>query len=162
MELANEIVTLEGCTAYWIERFGAFRCYWTAKMAICCDGSGGNPSDDPCYQPETAYWNNGNFVNPYEVPYIVVPPQVRYGVDPVVMGCQGVIINLENGLSTPAMVGDEGPDDKIGEASVEAAKRVGLSGDPNDGGTSEHTILYIIWPGVEAVVDGKTWALQPS
>jgi hypothetical protein len=159
---ADLIVTLEGCDAYSVVERGVMRCYWTAKMAICCDGMPVNTYGDPCYQSQTAYYNGGKFVNADYVPYIVVPPQVRNGVEPVVMGCQGVIINLKNGRSTPAMVGDEGPSDKIGEASCEAARRVGLSGDPNNGGTSDHVILYIIWPGIAAHVDGKVWPLQPS
>lgn len=154
--------TIEECDIFVVERDGVTRVEWVANMTVCCDGSGGNPDNDPCFQAELAYYNGGKFLNPYEVPYIVVPPLIRFGVDPVVMGCQGVIINLKNGLSTPAIVGDQGPDDKIGEASVEAAKRVGLSGDPNSGGTDEHCIVYMIWPGRGTIVDATTYQLQPS
>jgi len=156
------IGTLEGCGIFALHKFDVLRVEWLAKMAICCDGPGGNPEGDPCYQPETAYWNNGKFLNPYKVPYIVVPPLIIESGEPVVMGCQGIIINVKNGLCTPAICGEVGPDDKIGEASVEAAKRVGLDASPNSGGTDLHEIAYAIWPGIPAKVDGITYKLQSS
>jgi hypothetical protein len=135
---------------------------YVAKMAVCNDGSGGNPEGDPHHVDETAYYNGGKYLNPYEVPYIVVPPLIVQGVDPVVLGCQGIIVNLKNGLCTPAVCGEVGPDDLLGEAAVLGAERVGLSGSPLNGGTDEHIILYAIWPGIAAVVDGVTYKLQPS
>ena len=131
-------------------------------MAVCCDGMPVNEYDDEHWQKGTAYWNNGNFIDADKVPYIVVPPLIVEAVDPVVLGCQGCIVNLKNGLSTPAGTFEVGPDEKLGEASCEAAERVGLSRNPNNGGTDEHIILYAIWPGIAAQVDGITYKLQPS
>jgi hypothetical protein len=158
----TQIGTLEGQPIYCVERSGVMRVEWVAKMAICNDGSGGNPDNDPCHQSQTAYYNNGNYLNPYEVPYTVVPPLIVQGVDPIVLGCQGLIVNLKNGQSTESICGEVGPDEKLGEASVEAAERVGLDGSPNSGGTDEHCILYVIWPGIAAKVDGKAYKLQAS
>jgi hypothetical protein len=158
----TQIGTLEGASIYAVEKYGVLRVEWVAKLAVCNDGSGGNPDDDPCHQDETAYYNSGKFLNPYKVPYIVVPPMIIEGVDLVVLGCQGTIVNLKLGLSTPAICGEIGPDEKLGEASVEAAERIGLSGSPNSGGTDEQIILYAIWPGVPAKVDGVTYKLQSS
>jgi hypothetical protein len=145
-----------------VEKFGVLRVEWVAKFAVCNDGSGGNKDQDECHQPQTAYYNSGKFLNPYEVPYIVVPPLIIEGVDPVVLGCQGVMVNLKNGQSTPAICGEIGPDDKLGEGSCEAAGRLGLSSSPISGGTDEHIILYAIWPGQAATVDGVEYKLQPS
>jgi hypothetical protein len=156
------IGTLEGCPIYAVQKFGVLRVEWVAKMAVCNDGTEKNPEGDPCHQDETAYYNNGKFIDPYKVPYIVVPPLIIEGVDPVVLGCQGVIVNLKAGLSTPAGTFEVGPDDEIGEASVEAAERVGFSGSPIDGGTDELIVLYAIWPGISATVDGIKYKLQPS
>jgi hypothetical protein len=156
------IGTIDSCQIYAVEKAGVLRVEWVAKMAVCNDGTTKNPEEDPCHQDETAYYNNGKFLDPYKVPYIVVPPLIIEGVDPVVLGCHGAIINLKNGLSTPAICGEVGPDDEIGEASVEAAERCGLSGSPIDGGTDEHTIAYVIWPGLAAHVDGVVYKLQPS
>jgi hypothetical protein len=140
----------------------SLRLEWDANMAIDCDGSGGNPDGDPYFQPDTSLHHNGKALNAYEVPFIVVPPAVINCVGPVVLGCMAAVINLETGDSTPAVVGDVGPGDKIGEASCECADRVGLDGNPNHGGCDENCIRYMIWPGVPAEVDGVTYALQPS
>jgi hypothetical protein len=162
-EVTRQLIgTLENCPIYAVSKFGVLRVEWVAKLAVCNDGSGGNPENDPCHQDQTAYWNNGKFLNPYEVPYIVVPPMIIEGVDPVVLGSQGTVVNLKNGLSTPAICGEVGPDEKLGEASVDAAERIGLSGSPNSGGTDEKVILYAIWPGVPAQVDGISYKLQPG
>jgi hypothetical protein len=158
----QQIGTLENCPIYAVEKFGVLRVEWVAKMAVCCDGLPRNDYDDPCWQAQTAYYNGGKYLDPERVPYIVVPPMIIEGVDPSVLGCQGAIINLRNGLSTPAICGETGPDDKIGEAAMIAAERVGLSPDPNDGGTDEHIICYAIWPGIPAIVDGITYKLQSS
>lgn len=138
------------------------RLEWDAKMTIDCDGSGGNPDDDPYYQSDTSLHHNGKALNPYTVPFIVVPPAVRNGVEPVVMGCMAFVANLETGEVTQAVVGDQGPADKIGEASCQCAERVGLDPDPNSGGTDTRTVRYIIFPGQAAIVDGIHYELQPS
>lgn len=156
------IGTLEGCPIYAVEKFGVLRVEWVAKMAVCCDGMPDNTYDDEYYQRGTAYYNNGKYLDADVVSYLVVPPLIIEGVTPVVMGCQGCIVNLKSGLSTPAICGEIGPDDKIGEASCEASERVGFSRNPNNGGTDEHIVLYAIWPGTAAVVDGITYKLQPS
>jgi hypothetical protein len=45
--------SLEGCGIYKSSAFGVTRILWVAKMAIDCDGSGGNPDNDPYYQNDT-------------------------------------------------------------------------------------------------------------
>jgi hypothetical protein len=158
----TQIGTLQGCPIFAVEKYGVLRIEWVAKMAVCCDGMPVNEYDDPYWQAQTAYWNNGKFINADRVPYIVVPPLIIEAVEPVVKGCQGCIVNLKNGLSAAAGMFEVGPDDKLGEASCEAAERVGLSRSPIDGGTDEHCILYAIWPGIAAIVDGIHYKLQPS
>jgi Fungal chitosanase of glycosyl hydrolase group 75 len=138
------------------------RLQWDAGMTIDCDGSGGNPDDDPYYQDDTSLHYNGKALNAYEVPFIVVPPFVISCVKPVVMGCMAVVINLGKGLVAQAVVGDCGPQKKIGEASCKCAENVGLDGDPNHGGTEEKIVRYMIWPGIPAIVDGITYKLQSS
>ncbi len=154
--------TLEGVPIYASEFKGQLRMEWLANMTIDCDGSGGNPDNDPYFQDDTSLHHNGEALNAYEVPFIVVPPMIRNGVEPVVMGCQAMVLNTKNGLSTAAVVGDQGPSSKIGEASCECAQRVGLDGDPNSGGCDENCILYEIFPGQPAVVDGITYTLAPA
>lgn len=158
----TQIGTLEGCPIFAVEKHGVLRIEWVAKMAVCADGAPDNTYKDPNYQRGTAYYNAGKYLDAETIPYIVVPPMIIEGVDPVVLGSQGLICNLKNGLSTPSIAGEVGPDDKIGEAAIEAAERVGLSGSPLNGGTEEAVIYYAIWPGIPAQLDGHTYRLQPS
>ena len=159
---ARYVGELSGGGPILLFQIPALRVQWVARMTIDCDGSGGNPDDDPYYQSETSLCYRGKSLNAYKVPFIVVPPLVVGCCVPIVLGCQGMIVNLTLGLSTPAVVGDVGPSSKIGEASCEAAYRVGLSSNPNFGGTQEQEILYMIWPGIAAVVDKIEYDLQAS
>lgn len=134
-----------------------------SDLDICNDGSG--PShDDPSYQPETAYYNKGKFLNADEDRYIVIPPQVRQLLKPTkVMGCQARLTNLASGTVivpwTAAVCGEIGPDDKTGEAAYCAAKIVNPTISYNTGDKSRR-YLYEIWPGVPATVGNKTYALE--
>lgn len=131
-----------------------------SDLDICNDGSG--PShDDSSYQAQTAYWNGGKFLNADVDKYIVVPPQIRSMVPGVVMGCQAKLTNLESGAVTPAVVGDIGPKEKTGEAAYCAAKVVNPDIGHNTGDTKQ-IYLYELWPDVPAVVDGKTYKLEPA
>jgi hypothetical protein len=67
-----------------------------------------------------------------------------------------------NKIATDAICGEVGPDDKLGEGSCALAKAVGLNPNPNYGGTDDHIILYTIYVGEPAVVDGVKYKLQPS
>ena len=129
---------------------------------IDCDGSGGNPDHDPYFQPDTTLHRNGRALNAYLERFIVVPPAIVCGVPGVVMGCQAHAVNLLNGRECTAVVGDLGPTSKIGELSVACAIALGLNGNPNYGGTSEHVIFYSLKPGQAAIVDGIRYELQPS
>jgi hypothetical protein len=44
--------------------------------------------------------------------------------------------------------------------SLACARALGINPDPNRGGVDEHTVHYLIQPGVPAVVDGVTYQLQ--
>lgn len=134
---------------------------WIAKAAIDSDGSD-NRHSDPCWQPQTTLSHNGRPVDAESVPYIVVPPAIVRGVVGVVMGCKAVVTNTMTGQQTRAVVADIGPKTKLGEMSCECARRIGLSGNPNHGGTSRKIIKYEIWPGVPACVDGVTYRLQSA
>jgi Fungal chitosanase of glycosyl hydrolase group 75 len=157
----KEVGVIAGVSIYEFLK-PALRLQWDAGMTIDCDGSGGNPDNDPYFQPETSLKNKGKSLNAYKTAFIVVPPFVIGCVKPIVMGCQAAVINLQNGLVTPAVVGDCGPTKKIGEASCKCAEDIGLDGDPNSGGTEKKIVRYMIWPGIPALVDGITYKLQPS
>jgi hypothetical protein len=130
-----------------------------SDLDICNDGTGPD-YDDPSYQSQTAYYNGGEFLNADEDKYIVVPPQVRSMVPPVVMGCQGRLTNLKTGVSYPAVVGEIGPDDITGEAAYCLAKIVCPTITHNCGDDGIH-YLYELWPGKAATVEDKTYHLEP-
>lgn len=130
---------------------------WYAKMAVDSDGIG-NHHGDRTAQDQTTYFP---FLDADADKYIVVPPAIRDGVKGAVIGCQARVTNTKNRMTTDAVVADIGPHLKLGEASDDVASAVGLNPSPVDGGTDEHVILYQIWPGQAAVVDGKTYNLEP-
>lgn len=131
-----------------------------SDLDICNDGSG--PSHrDPSYQSQTAYYNGGKFLNADVDKYIVIPPQVRAGVAPVVMGCQARMTNLVSGKWSPAVTGEIGPDDKTGEAAYCLAKMLNPKVSHNSG-DSRVAYMYELWPGRAAVVGRKKYKLEPA
>lgn len=134
---------------------------YQAKLAVDCDGSD-NRHGDPCWQADTSLHHDGKPLDAESVPYVVVPPLVLQAVSGIVLGCQAQVTNTVTGKRTKAVVGDVGPRRKLGEASCECARRVGLDGNPNRGGTDQHIVLYEIFPGTAAAVDGVTYTLKHS
>jgi hypothetical protein len=131
-----------------------------SDLDICNDGSGPKHGD-PSYQSQTAYYNNGNYLNADEDQYIVVPPQVRSGVAPVVMGCQARATNLVTAKWFAGVTGEIGPKDKTGEAAYCLAKQLNSSITHNTG-DGRRIYLYELWPGVPAVVGNKYYKLEPA
>ena len=132
--------------------------HWRAKAAIDSDGVGPHHGDRTA-QDQTSYKPD---LNADEDRYIVVPPAIRNGVKGVVMGCMAHVTNTRNGKHTAAVVGDIGPRKKLGEISCACAIAIGLNPSPVSGGEDERVIDYIIFPGTPAVVNGKTYTLQPA
>jgi hypothetical protein len=131
-----------------------------SDLDICNDGSG-PPHNDPSYQSQTAYYNGGKFLNADRDRYIVIPPQIRSSISPVVMGCQARMTNLIAGKWSAAVTGDIGPSDKTGEAAYCLAKLL----EPNvthNSGVSQRVFLYELWPDVPAVVGQKHYKLEPA
>lgn len=151
--------TLENCTITVAGTSPHEVVEYVAKAAIDSDGSD-NRHDDPCWQRDTTLRFRGRSIDAESVPYVVVPPMIVRGVKGVVMGCKAIVRNSETGQYCEAVVADGGPRLKIGEISCECARRIGLSGNPNYGGTMKRVIHYQIFPGVRAIVDGVEYDLQ--
>jgi hypothetical protein len=132
--------------------------YFTSNLDICNDGSGPK-HNDPSYQSQTAYYNGGKFLNADKDQYIVIPPQVRKLVKRKVMGCKARITNTETKVTEPAVTGEIGPSSKTGEAAYCLAKKVNPKITYNSG-DSRRIYKYELWPGVPAIVDGKTYKLE--
>jgi hypothetical protein len=122
------------------------------------------------------------YVNALKVPYIVIPG-VSIGVK---AGDAALVIDQETGARAKAIVGDVGPKNETGEASMflagliaglkpsqiteKEARTKGSFMSPRSGGTEKKRFRYIIFPGttmkwpkspaeIEARVDGALAAL---
>lgn len=155
------IATIQGVPVYQHEDG---HLSWLSKCAIDNDGSGGNPEHDPAHQDETTLKHrNGTSLNAQTESFIVVPPAIVRGVSGIVMGCKARVHYRKTGDICDAVVGDLGPSDKIGEASVKCAKMLGMNPSPISGGEDGmDQVLFECWPGIPAVVDGVLYPLQPS
>jgi hypothetical protein len=129
----------------------------------------GDEPEQPCkgmYISTTAYLNKEygskdvrRYLDSEQVAYVVTPPQLIKLVGPVVMGCLARV--SYKGKTVDAIVGDIGPKKHIGEASIACAKALGINPNPKKGGTSSG-VQYEFFPGVEAVINGHEYPLQPS
>jgi len=138
---------------------GHYVCF-ISNLDVCTDGTGDSHGDD-YHQDENAYYNGGKYLNADEDQYIVIPPQVRSMVAPVVMGSQARATDLRTGKWYPALTGEIGPPDKTGEAAYCLAKKLNPKVTANSG-DSRVIFLYELWPGIPAVVDGKHYKLEPA
>lgn len=119
----------------------------------------GNPivqgPGDPCpgmYVSTTSLYNSSypvsspyRYVHSGNVPYYVVPNSLKT-MGGLYMGDAGYVYNTQNGLGSFAILADIGPSGKLGEGSMQLAKRLGINPDPKTGGTSNPIIYYILFP----------------
>jgi N-acetylmuramoyl-L-alanine amidase len=161
-DMLIELLVIEPVTIYQKDD-GKYVCF-ESDLDICNDGSG--PSHgDPSYQSQTAYYSGGKdggkYLNAEVDKYIVIPPQIREMVPPVVMGSKARLTNLITGVVSDGMTGEIGPDDMTGEAAYCLAKIINPAITHNSG-DKKGNYLYELWPGIPAVVDGFTYKLQPA
>ena len=78
-------------------------------------------------------------------PYIVIPGAFTHGKDAAKTGDYGLVI-FGDGIY-PAIVGDIGPNDKVGEASFRIAKQINPQSTPYSRPVSELKVTYLIFPG---------------
>jgi hypothetical protein len=77
-------------------------------------------------------------------PFIVVPGAFMHGSDPVKPGDCALVI-FGNSIY-PALVGDVGPNDKVGEASLRIAKEINTLSTPYNRPVSDLKVTYLIFP----------------
>lgn len=97
------------------------------------------------------------YIDAVAVPFIVVPKKFIDAVPGIVLGCRATA--EYKGVIIEAVSADVGPD--FGEGSIALAKALGIPGSPKSGGVTGGVIMRI-YPGTPAVVNGITYALQPS
>jgi len=78
-------------------------------------------------------------------PYIVIPGAFAHGKDAGKTGDYAVVI-YGDGVY-PAIVGDIGPNDKVGEASYRIAKQINPQTTPYNRPVSDLKVTYLIFPG---------------
>ncbi len=77
-------------------------------------------------------------------PFIVVPGTFMHGRDPVKPGDYALVV-FGNSIY-PAIVGDIGPNDKVGEASLRIAKEINTLSTPYNRPVSDLKVTYLIFP----------------
>jgi len=78
-------------------------------------------------------------------PYIVIPGAFTRGKDASKTGDYAVVI-YGDGIY-PAIVGDIGPNDKVGEASFRIAKQINPQATPYNRPVSDLKVTYLVFPG---------------
>lgn len=78
-------------------------------------------------------------------PYIVIPGAFTRGRDAVKTGDYALVVFGDRIF--PAIVGDIGPNDKVGEASFRIAKEINRQSTPYNRPVSELKVTYLIFPG---------------
>jgi hypothetical protein len=78
-------------------------------------------------------------------PYIVVPGAFTHGPDAVGIGDYALVVFRDEIF--PAIVGDVGPNDKVGEASLRIAKQINDRSNPYNRPVSELKVTYLMFPG---------------
>lgn len=91
-------------------------------------------------------------------PFIVVPSHWRMAIKGVVLGCRAEVTNTLTKKTMSGVVGDFGPKDKLGEASMAMAKALGVNSNPKTGGDERKIYEYTIYPDSPA----KGYKLQPA
>ena len=78
-------------------------------------------------------------------PFIVVPGTFTHGPDPVKPGDYALVV-FGNAIY-PVIVGDVGPNEKVGEASLRIAKELNALSTPYNRPISDLKVTYLIFPG---------------
>ena len=78
-------------------------------------------------------------------PFIVVPGAFTHGGEPVKPGDYALVVFGDS--IYPAIVGDVGPNDKVGEASLRIAKEINALSTPYNRPVSDLKVTYIIFSG---------------
>lgn len=134
---------------------------YIAKAAIDGDGGGGNRERDSAFQSDTSLHDpDGKPLNARKVRFIAIPPLVRDCVAEILLGSLVFVRDTRNGKACDAVVGDIGPQKKIGEISIACAEAIGLDPSPLHGGTDRQCIEYVIQAGVPACLDGVQYKLK--
>lgn len=134
---------------------------WTNVLMDAGDGSPLQDGDGNIYSKTTYAWKGRpittRYVDAATVPYAVVNPLVRIRAVGVVIGCRARITYRKRSIE--AVVCDVSGAGSIGEMSIAAAEALGIPSSPRRGGVSKG-VLFEIWPGSAALINGELYELQ--
>ena len=130
--------------------------FYECKFAIDNDGVGGNEGGDPHHRSDTSLHDTADApLDARFVPYIVLPKpspnpsRPKWSALGIELGDLGVCF-FKDGRSCAAILGDKGPNFKLGEGSMEAARELGINPDPNVGGIGPDEVppgvIHIVFP----------------
>ncbi|GEM_PF-1794705 len=120
--------------------------YLRSKLAVDADG-GSDWRNDRYGQATTSLTNaDGSALDANRVNYFVLPMTDEYKQMGIKLGDLAWVRNTRTGKMVAAIFGDHGPKRKIGEGSQALCRALGLSGDPNHGGTDKKEIEFLIQP----------------
>jgi len=121
--------------------------YLRSKLDVDADG-GANWRQDPVGQATTSLRNSdGSSLDALHANYFVLPMTDDYKKLGIKLGDLAWVRNSHTGKMVAAIFGDQGPRNKIGEGSQALCRALGLSANPNSGGTAEKEIEFLIMPG---------------
>ena len=139
---------------------------YTSSMDIDDDGSDPNP--DPDHQDMTTWQTtDGKALGANHVPYYVLGDSCPTGQSPCdsffypehnISALQFALI-FYNGQVIGAVFGDTGPDQNLGEASVESASLLGIPDSGISGGV-ENGVTYVVFSGSQWVLTGTNATLN--
>lgn len=88
------------------------------------------------------------YLDSEKIPYFVLPPQIILAVPEIVLGSKFWATNLENEKFTDGIIGDVGPNSKLGEGSMFLADpKLGINNDPKNGGETNKIIKVTVMLG---------------
>jgi hypothetical protein len=158
--MTETIGVIEGVEITRIDNVYGEIVHFVADFDSDNDGSGGNPEHDPCHQNDTTlHAPDGRALNPYEVPFVAIPPLICQRTRGKVLGSECLLTNKSNGKRTLCVVGDISPHHKIGEASPKASKDVGAHATAFSG-DERHVFDYEIRVGKPALINGVQYGLK--
>lgn len=96
------------------------------------------------------YWYDPRrYLDSEKICFTVVPGNVRKATVGICKGCKARITDNQTGKTLDCVIGDIGPTDHMGEASIACASFFGLNPSPKSGGSSDESrFKYEMWPGV--------------
>ena len=134
--------------------------------SVLIDDGHGTPTGDGqgnWYSMTTYAWKgrplSTRYVDATTRPYIVVNPIVRLKAVGVVIGCRARV--TYSGNSIDAVVADVSGAGDIGELSINAAQMLGIPDSPRTGGVADG-VMFEMWPGTAASIQGEDYALEPA